>query len=108
MSGINCICINDKHRPANFKNPQKWVKEKKEYTIVNILWIVQSQTLGFQLEEIDLSDNFPYTFFDAKRFAIPADQLEEFEELVKKSKEIHETDEVKEFAEVEQYELDEA
>lgn len=98
---VKCICIDDKGMPSNYRQKHKWVKKDAQYHIIKILYIKQSKTLGFQLAEIDLSDNFPYTFFASKRFGIPEDQLELFLELMKKCKDDLESDEdISEFEEL--------
>ena len=100
MSGVDCICINAANMPADFRNKHLWPVKGQKYTITEVYNIVQSKTLGCSLAEIDLSNNFPYTFFALNRFAIPQDQIEKLEELIKKCKDDLEDDDLSEFYEI--------
>ena len=74
---MKVVCIDDKNRPNEIPT-SKWVKEKKEYTVIKADYMnQQNKLLGYQLQEIDLSGCFPYTYFAAKRFAIVAPDKEE-------------------------------
>lgn len=64
---IEAICLDDKRKPT-LNRPDLWVVEGKKYTIINILRITKSNTLGVELAEIDMTDNDPYLFFDIRRF----------------------------------------
>jgi hypothetical protein len=61
------ICINDQDRPNEIPL-SKWVKKGKVYTVIRIVKMVIQGGYGVQLEEIDLSDCYPYQFFGAYRF----------------------------------------
>jgi len=77
------ICINDSNRPDGIPIP-KWVKKGNKYTVIKMDHLnVQNRILGFQLEEIDLSDCFPITYFLASRFVPISDLDKEAEEKVK-------------------------
>lgn len=74
---FKCVCINDSNRPNDVPTA-KWVKKGQVYTVLSMEKMnMQSGQIGFELEEIDLSDCFPYTRFAAWRFGIPADQFKE-------------------------------
>jgi hypothetical protein len=63
-------CIDDSNRPIDIPR-EKWVKKGDEYTVVKFVrMIAQNNELGVVLEEIDLSDCFPYECFAAYRFAL--------------------------------------
>ena len=89
---IPVICINDSNIPKDFKDKTKWVKKDKEYHIIRVLFISNSNTLGVELNEIDLSNCNPYLYFKIDRFAIPLDKMENFINLVKACKEELELD----------------
>ncbi len=74
---MKVICIDDSKRPIDIPR-EKWVKKGNEYTIVKFMRMVaQNNELGVVLEEIDLSDCFPYECFAAYRFAIKTPEKEE-------------------------------
>src|SRR5690606_37960587 len=100
MNGVECICIDDSNMPSDFRNRHLWPKKNQKYHITEVYNIIQSKTLGCSVAEIGLSDNFPYTFFALKRFAIPQDQLEKLEALIKQCKDDLETDDLSEFYEL--------
>lgn len=80
---MRVVCIDDSNRPIDIPI-EKWVKKDEEYTVLKFVKIkLQNNTLGVELNEIDLSDCFPYTYFDAKRFAFltPKKKKEKVEEL---------------------------
>jgi hypothetical protein len=90
---MRVVCIDDSNRPHDIP-ANKWVEKGKEYTIIKFVRMVaQGGILGVELEEIDLSDCFPYECFAASRFAPIEPKKEE------------ETDKVKEI-EVEEEELE--
>lgn len=85
---IRAICIDDKNMPSDYPDKNKWVKEDGEYTIIRVQFLTLSNTLAVQLNEIDMEDVAPYFgWFKLERFAIPIDSLEEFENLIRASKE---------------------
>jgi len=61
-------CIDDRGRP-NEVPLSKWVKKGNVYTVIAYTIMIQQNTLGFFLEEIDLSGCAPYKVFLACRFA---------------------------------------
>ena len=74
-------CIDDAGRPSEFPL-NLWIKKGQVYTITRIDKMnMQGGALGVQLEEIDTSNNFPYTHFDIRRFRpigeVPTEELEE-------------------------------
>lgn len=77
------ICINDKNRPKQIP-ADKWIKEGESYTVVSVtLMNVQRNKLGLKLAEIELGQScFPYEYFDADRFAVPAEKKVLKQELV--------------------------
>jgi hypothetical protein len=74
---FKALCIDDRDRPVDVPT-SKWVKKGNYYTVISMEKMnMQSGQIGFELEELDLSDCFPYTRFAAWRFAIPTDQFSE-------------------------------
>jgi len=66
---MKVVCIDDKNKPLDIPN-HKWIKEKQTYTISKVVRMkLQNNELGVELEEIDLTDCFPYNYFSLKRFA---------------------------------------
>ena len=69
------ICIHDEDRPNDIPT-SRWVVKGEEYTVIKVERMnMQGNTLGYELEEIDLSPYFPYTRFGAWRFGIPLSQF---------------------------------
>lgn len=76
---MRVVCIDDSKRPADIP-VEKWIEKGKEYTVINVIRMVaQGNKLGFVLQEIDLSDCFPYECFSASRFA-PVEPKKEIED----------------------------
>ncbi len=76
------ICLNDSHRPNDIPT-SKWVKKGETYHVTKVdRLMLQGGALGFQLQEIDLSDCVPYIYFSATRFGIPIDPMEKHEERI--------------------------
>jgi hypothetical protein len=70
------VCINDSNKPDKVPAAQ-WVKKGKAYTVVRVVKMgIQANTLGFDLEEVNLEGCFPYEFYDAKRF-LPEDMVDQ-------------------------------
>ena len=66
---MKVICIDDTNRPVDIPE-SKWVKKDEVYTIVKVVKLnLQKNTLGVELDEIDLKGCFPYEYFLANRFA---------------------------------------
>lgn len=81
------ICIHDEDR-INDIPLSRWVVKGREYTVIKVeRLLAQGGTLGYELEEIDLTPCFPYTRFGAWRFAIP---LSQFVEELKKEEVLEE------------------
>lgn len=75
MIPFKCVCLDDRDRPSDVPT-NKWVKKGEFYTVIRVDKMnMQNGELGFELEEIDLSDCFPYTRFSARRFGIPVQDL---------------------------------
>ena len=71
---MRVVCINDSNRPSGIPENQ-WIKKGKVYTVVRAVKMgIQANTIGFDLEEINLEGCFPYEFYDAKRF-LPEDMV---------------------------------
>ena len=86
---MKVVCIDDSNKPLDIPE-HKWVKKDNVYTIAKIVQLnLQKNTLGVELEEIDLKDCFPYEYFLANRFA-PIQPEKSFEEEAKKSEELEE------------------
>ena len=70
------MCINDSNKPDKVPAAQ-WIKKGKAYTVVRVVKMgIQANTLGFDLEEVNLEGCFPYEFYDAKRF-LPEDMVDQ-------------------------------
>lgn len=68
---FSVICQNDSDRPNDIPL-SKWIKKGETYTVIKVdILNAQNKQIGFQLEEIDLSDCFPYLYFLSLRFGIP-------------------------------------
>jgi hypothetical protein len=85
---MKVVCINDSNRPLDIPI-EKWVKKDEEYTVVRFVRMVaQGGKMGVELEEIDLTDCFPYEFFSADRFAILDKEFDESEQEVLEEEEL--------------------
>ncbi len=73
---MKVVCINDLKKPVSIPETQ-WIKKGKAYTVVRVVKMgIQANTLGFDLEEVNLEGCFPYEFYDAKRF-LPEDMVDQ-------------------------------
>ena len=71
---MRVICINNSNRPDKIPLSQ-WPEKGKTYTVVRAVKMgIQANTIGFDIEEINLEGCFPYEFYDAKRF-LPEDMV---------------------------------
>jgi len=78
---MRVVCIDDSNRPLGIPL-ENWIEKGKEYTIVKFVRMcAQNNILGVELEEVDLSNCFPYEYFSAKRFA-PINPKEKIEEAL--------------------------
>ena len=76
------ICLDDQFRPNDIPT-SKWVKKGNQYTVIKAdRLLLQGGTIGFQLEELDLSDCTPYNYFSASRFGIPVNLEIREEEMI--------------------------
>ena len=66
---MKVICINSEGKPDKIPS-KEWIKEGEIYTVTQIDRMgLQHGTIGFKLEEIELTENsFPFEFYDAERF----------------------------------------
>jgi hypothetical protein len=83
------VCIDDSNKPPDFP-ASKWIKKDGIYTILEVVKMsMMGGVLGVSVEEIDTSNNFPYTHFRLSRFrpVTPDDldglEIEEVNELLK-------------------------
>jgi hypothetical protein len=71
-------CVNSANKPKSIPDDQ-WIKEGEIYTVTRVVQLaLQQDRLGLILEEIKLTDCFPYEFYDSNRFE-PVDNLTEKE-----------------------------
>jgi len=71
---MRVIFINNSNRPDKIPVTQ-WPEKGGIYTVVRAVKMgIQANTIGFDLEEINLQGCFPYEFYDAKRF-LPEDMV---------------------------------
>jgi hypothetical protein len=70
---MQVICINDSNKPTRIP-AEKWVKKGETYTVEFAVTLsLQVGKVGYKLKEIELDHScFPYEYFDADRFAVPA------------------------------------
>ena len=79
---IPCICIDDKGKPGDFPN-SKWIKEKQEYHIIDVINVLPQNELGVTLAEITLDATcYPSKFFLAKRFGFTEENYKKLIEMV--------------------------
>lgn len=71
---MKVICIDDKNRPNEIPT-SRWIKKGQEYTIIKIAYMTQQGIYGCQLEEIDNSDLFPWSWFALSRFAVTKEEV---------------------------------
>ncbi len=75
------MCINSSNKPDKVPAAQ-WIEKGKAYTVVRVVKMgIQANTLGFDLEEVNLEGCFPYEFYDAKRF-LPEDMVDQKDMVV--------------------------
>ena len=68
METFRVVCINANARPADFP-AHLWVEKGEIYTVVNAKYLAkQHMAMGYQLSEIELTDDCKYKFFLANRF----------------------------------------
>ncbi len=73
---MKVVCINSSNKPDKVPATQ-WIEKGKAYTVVRVVKMgIQANTLGFDLEEVNLEGCFPYEFYDAKRF-LPEDMVDQ-------------------------------
>jgi len=73
---MRVVCVNDSNKPDKIPTNQ-WIKKGNVYTVVRAVKMgIQANTLGFDLEEVNLSGCFPYEYYDAKRF-LPEDMVKQ-------------------------------
>lgn len=80
---VRILCINDADKPVEIPK-KKWVVKDEEYTLIFIAFCHPQKCQGFGLAEIELDETcHPYEYYKASRFAIRAEDLEEFLQLAK-------------------------
>lgn len=73
---MRVVCVNDSNKPDKIPTNQ-WIKKGNVYTVVKAVKMgIQANTLGFDLEEVNLTGCFPYEYYDAKRF-LPEDMVKQ-------------------------------
>lgn len=73
---MRVVCVNDSNKPDKIPTNQ-WIKKGNVYTVVRAVKMgIQANTLGFDLEEVNLTGCFPYEYYDAKRF-LPEDMVKQ-------------------------------
>lgn len=88
---FKAMCLNSRNKPDGIPN-SKWIEEGKTYTVIKVSkMMIQGGVLGFKLAELNIDDCFPYQYFSASRFGIPANQLwdveAELDQLLKEAQE---------------------
>ena len=79
---MKVICIDDSNRPSKISE-ENWIKQGRVYTVTEVKKMgLQQNMMGFKLAEITLPENsFPYEFFNASRFGIPVEHVEDNDPL---------------------------
>lgn len=76
------ICIDASNKPNDIPN-SKWLEKDKIYTVIRVVKLpLQGMAIGYELEEIDLKDCFPYQFFSSNRFGVLIREDEWAEEIL--------------------------
>lgn len=91
---MKVICINSQGKPDNISF-NEWIQEGEVYTVIQIDRMgLQHGTIGFKLEEIELTDeSFPYEFYDAERFKpVTPEILETLQQMFDALTELEQTD----------------
>ena len=93
---IDCICINDKDKPAQIPDSM-WVKEGQPYTIVNITRHPAQQGIkGCELAEISLDESCaPYEMYKLGRFGFKPEDIERLIEFMHECTDLDKLDIVK-------------
>ena len=98
------ICLDDNKRPKVIPL-HLWVKKDQEYTLNHIYWHPEQKTQGFELSEIELTEECtPYVSFSAKRFGIKKGELEKYIQLLKECTDLNDI-EINSLIEQEELEL---
>lgn len=89
---VNCICINDKRKPAEIP-ADRWVKKDEEYRITHVYFHPKQGIQGCTLYEKPLDESCkPYETFKLSRFAIHLEDLPAFIELCKLCTELNDVE----------------
>ena len=81
---INIICIDNKNKPAEYTSTDKWLVEGQAYSPIKVAYLIDGN-IGVKVEEITLSEDNPFQYFNINRFGIPEENIEEFEAWIKDS-----------------------
>lgn len=92
---IPCICIDNSNCPIDYPLPSQWIEKNKEYHIIDVKYVVKSETLGFKLLEKKSEKFFPYMFYKSDRFAFEEKYLSELLNMINNSEELREEEKVK-------------
>ena len=85
---VEVICVDDKNKPLEIPK-RKWVVEGNVYHVIFTCTAftdieMTKKTLAFSLAEIELTDaEYPYEYFNSKRFGITAENLLLLQQLIK-------------------------
>ena len=72
---MKIMCINDKNQPQELPIT-KHVVEGQIYTLIGVQFLLSSNSMGFEIAEIQLGEEcFPYHYFNPDRF-VPIDEAE--------------------------------
>ncbi len=72
---MKIMCINDKNQPQEIPK-DKHVVEGQMYTLIGVQFLLSSNSMGFELGEIQLGEDcFPFHYFNPNRF-VPIDEEE--------------------------------
>ena len=72
---MKIMCVNDANQPKEIPLGKR-VKAGETYTLVGVQFLLSSNSMGFELDEIKLDETcFPYHYFNPDRF-VPIDEKE--------------------------------
>tara|TARA_R110002126_G_scaffold79669_8_gene197699 strand:- start:2162 stop:2458 length:297 start_codon:yes stop_codon:yes gene_type:complete len=73
------ICIDAKNRPKQIP-AHLWIEKDEAYTVIDAARLpLAGNKIGLKLEELDISQCFPYEWFMSERFRLPAeDEMEAY------------------------------
>lgn len=79
---VECVCINDKNKPAEVP-ANKWIKKGNKYNVIFTLTVMPQKVLAFHLDSPQLDDSCkPFEYFLASRFAFTEEGIRQLMQLI--------------------------